>query len=285
MNGLEKSAKKETVYMIVTVLLYAIGAASIPYNWLSDLLGGAKEWEWTFGFLTKILASILPIYLIVKFGFKNALSFKGCSILSLFLVLPAFLVMLNNFPFIPLMSGDMSINGNFLQIILYALFAFSIGVLEETTFRGCILPLCLIKFSKDKKGVFWSVIVSSLIFGSVHILNLLNGFSPAVFLQVGYSFLIGATCGFAYIVCGNIYLPIIFHGLFNFGGMMVGEGLGVGALWTTTNIVWTAITSVILCVIIVVIFVKKDFSSIYARLNILESEKTEKEDESSCSKG
>ena len=77
MNGLEKSAKQETVYMIVTVLLYAIGAASIPYNWLSDLLGGAKEWEWTFGFLTKILASILPFYLIVKFGFKKALSFKG----------------------------------------------------------------------------------------------------------------------------------------------------------------------------------------------------------------
>ena len=52
MNGLERSAKKETVSMIVTVLLYAIGASSIPYYWVSNLLGGAKEWEWLFGFLT-----------------------------------------------------------------------------------------------------------------------------------------------------------------------------------------------------------------------------------------
>ena len=82
MNGLERSAKKETGYMIITVLLYAIGAASIPYTWLSDLLGGAKEWEWLFGFLVKSTASIMCIYLIVKFGFKNLFSVKGPLILS-----------------------------------------------------------------------------------------------------------------------------------------------------------------------------------------------------------
>ena len=268
MNGLERIAKKETVYMIVTVLLYAIGASSIPFTWVSDLLGGAKEWEWFFGFLTKSLSSILAIYLFVKFGFKKLFSVKGFSFTTALLALPAFFVMLNNFPFLPLTLGDMSINGNFLQLFLYALYCLSIGLFEETVFRGCILPLFLIKFSKDKKGTFWAVMASSLVFGAVHLLNLLNGFSPAVFLQVGYSFLIGATCAFALIVGENIYLPIIFHALFNFGGMMLGEGVAVGELWTTANVVWTAVSSVVFCVVIIVIFVKRDFSNIYSRLNI-----------------
>ncbi len=284
MNGLMQSAKKETVSMIITVLLYSIGAASIPYIWVSNLLGGAKEWEWFFGFLAKTIASILLVYLIVNFGFKKLFSLKDISVKILILVLPAFLVMVNNFPFLPLMSGNMSINGTFLQTFLYALFCLSIGILEETAYRGCILPLFLIKFSKDKKGVFWSVVVSSLIFGAVHLLNLLNGFSPAVFLQMGYSFLIGATCGFTLVVCGNIYLPIIFHAVFNFGGMLHGEGLASGVLWTVDNIVWTAVTSVIFCVVIVLIFVKKDFSGIYSRLNILEIEDTEIKDESGSAK-
>ena len=43
MTNLEKSAKKDTVSMIVTLLLYGVGAASVPYAWLAGLLGGAKE--------------------------------------------------------------------------------------------------------------------------------------------------------------------------------------------------------------------------------------------------
>ena len=148
------------------------------------------------------------------------------------------------------------------------MYCFSIGLLEETAFRGCVLPLFLIKFSKDKKGIFWAVVASSLVFGAVHLLNLLNGFSPAVFLQVGYSFLIGATCGFALIVSGNIYLPIILHGVFNVGGMFFSESFAQGVLWTGANVVWTIITSIVFCVIIVMIFIKKDFSHVRESWNL-----------------
>ncbi len=268
MTNLEKSAKKETVSMIITVLLYGIGAASVPYVWLSDLLGGAKELEWFFGFVVKTACSILPVYLIIQFGFSNLLKVKTKAFKTCLLTLPALLVMVNNFPFIPLMLGDMSINGTFLQFLTYSLLCLSIGILEETVFRGCVLPLCAFKCSNDKKGLFWAVVISSAVFGAVHLFNLLGGFSPAVFLQVGYSFLIGLVCGFALIVSGNIYLPILFHAVFDFGGFLVGEGLATGVLWSVENIIWTAAASVVLGVIIVMIFIKKDFSGIRTDWNL-----------------
>lgn len=268
MTGLEKSAKKDTVGMIVTVLLYGVGAASVPYTWLSNLLGGGKELEWTFAFLAKIACSVLPIYLIFQFGFGDLFKLNKDKLKAFVFTLPAFLVMVNNLPFVPTITGYMSINCNFLQGLTYCLMCLSIGVLEETVYRGCLLPLFLYKFERSKKGQFWAIISSSAIFGLAHLLNLLGGFSPAVFLQVGYSFLIGATCGFALVASRNIYLPILFHAIFDAGGFLLGEGLASGVLWTDFNIIWTVITSVVFAVFIVVIFIKKDFNAVYGELNL-----------------
>ena len=120
------------------------------------------------------------------------------------------------------------------------------------------------------------MILSSAIFGASHLVNLLAGFSPAVFLQVGYSFLIGAVCGFALIVSGNIYLPILFHAVFDIGGFMLSEGLAVGTLWTVQNIIWTAVFSILMGIVIVLIFIKKDFSHLATSLNLCRVPEEEK---------
>ena len=268
MTGLEKSAKRDTVGMILTVLLYGAGAASIPYEWVAGLLGGSSEVVWICGFLLKTACAILPVYLIFQFGFERLFKMDGLNLRSSILILPALLVMVNNLPIIPLMSGDMSINATFTQFLLYALFCLSIGVIEETVFRGCVLPLVLFKCEKSKKGVFGSIIISSAIFGAMHLLNLLGGFNPYVFLQVGYSFLIGAVCGFALIVCGNIFVPILLHAIFDFGGFFLSEGIATGRLWTLPNIIWTAVFSIAMATAIIAIFFKNDFSGIYQRLNL-----------------
>ena len=131
-----------------------------------------------------------------------------------------------------------------------------------------ILDAEILKCEKSKKGVFGSIIISSAIFGAMHLLNLLGGFNPYVFLQVGYSFLIGAVCGFALIVCGNIFVPILLHAIFDFGGFFLSEGIATGRLWTLPNIIWTAVFSIAMATAIIAIFFKNDFSGIYQRLNL-----------------
>ena len=61
MKGLEKSAKSDTKGMIFTIVLYAIGASSVPYVWMANLFGGGKELEWIIGFIAKTLCAILPV--------------------------------------------------------------------------------------------------------------------------------------------------------------------------------------------------------------------------------
>ena len=205
------------------------------------------------------------------------LKVNGRKVKAFILTLPAFLVMVNNLPFVPVIMGYMSINGTFLQIFLYFLFCLSIGVLEETVYRGCVLPLCMFKCERSKKGVFWAVVISSALFGAMHLFNLLGGFSPAVFLQVGYSFLIGLVCGFALIVSENIYLPILLHAVFDFGGFLLNEGLAVGELWILENVIWTLVSSIVLGALIVLIFIKKDFSHLFDEWNLNRVEKAREE--------
>ena len=45
MTPLEKSAKKDTWGMIFTVILYAVGAVSVPYIQLAEWLSAGKEIE------------------------------------------------------------------------------------------------------------------------------------------------------------------------------------------------------------------------------------------------
>lgn len=268
MTNLERSAKKDTVSMVITILMYGVGVASIPSAWIAGLFTSAKEIEWLVAFAVKMLCAILPVYLIRQFGFGKTLRLDKGMLTSSILTIPALLVMVNNLPFVPVIMGDMSINGTFFQFLAYSLLCLSIGVIEEVVYRGCLLPLCAFKCKRNKKGLFWAVVISSALFGAMHLFNLLGGFNPMVFLQIGYSFLIGLVCGFALIVSGNIYLPILFHAIFDFGGFLMDKGLATGVLWTIENVLWTLISSIILGVIIVIIFIKKDFSQLYDDWNL-----------------
>ncbi len=270
-TNLEKSAKKDTVGMIITLIIYAVGAVSVPYIKVAGWLGGGQALEWYLAFAFKMICSSLPVYLIFQFGLKKLITGFSGGKRGFLLCVPAFLVALDNFPFLPLLSGSLRFVGSAGNIFPYVLYCFSIGVMEETIFRGNLLPLFMFKFSRDKKGTFRAVVVSSAVFGAMHLLNLFGGFSPMVFLQVGYSFLIGCMCAVSMLFSGNIIAPIIIHALFDVGGFLTDCGFLEGTLWTTGNIVLTAVVSVVLATIIVISFFKYDFSYIYERLNLNET--------------
>lgn len=272
MTNLERSAKKDTVGMIVTVIIYAIGAASVPYIKIAEWLGGGDSLEWYLGFAFKTLCAVLPVYLIFQFGFKKMLTSFSGGIKGFVVCLSAFLVAIDNFPFIPIFSGDMyfaefGVN----EICSYSLYCLSIGIIEELIFRGNLLPLFMYKFEHTKKGLFFSVICSSAVFGAMHLLNLFGGFSPYVFLQVGYSFLIGSMCAVALLSSGNVWVAVLIHAIFDFGGFLSDSGFCSGVLWTTKNIVATAVISVVLALCIIIVFFKTDYSKRYDEWSLNET--------------
>ena len=102
-----------------------------------------------------------------------------------------------------------------------------------------------------------------------------------VFLQVGYSFLIGCMCATALLFSGNIIVPIIIHALFDVGGFLTDSGFCSGTLWTTGNVILTAVLSVILAAAIVFAFFKTDFGWFYETMNLSRLTDTKNDNESS----
>ena len=157
--------------------------------------------------------------------------------------LPAMAVALNNVPWLPLATGDAAVARTDL-IGLLALHVLCVGVLEELAFRGVLLPLLLRRFGATARGMWKSVLLSSVIFGFVHLVNLIEGAGvAATLMQVGYSILTGALCAVLLLRTGNLGYCMVFHAVFNFGGGMAAY-LVEGRIWTLPNILGTVAVGV-----------------------------------------
>lgn len=103
------------------------------------------------------------------------------------------------------------------KIIFFTLVMLLIGIFEEVIIRGVILNNMLNKWGYTKAGMIKSVILSSLIFGLCHLVNLIG--HPSLIIttltQVMYSFLIGVLFASIYLRCKNIWAVIILHAIFD----------------------------------------------------------------------
>ncbi len=109
------------------------------------------------------------------------------------------------------------------------------GFLEETIYRGIILQ------ALAPKGVWRSVLITAIIFGVSHSLNVLSGSDPAyVALQIGYAFAIGFAFAALVLRTRLIWPLIVVHFLTDLFGFMASNGV-VGAEATPFLLVITAI--------------------------------------------
>lgn len=159
------------------------------------------------------------------------------------LLMLAFLVAVNNFPLISVLSGNAKIERPEL-IVLYAAESLSIGLFEELAFRAVLFPALLERMDKKNGSVFWVTFVSSAVFGLVHLFNLIEGAGfGATVMQVGYSFLIGGMCAILLLRTGCIWWCVLVHAIYDFCGGLL-PTLGSGHWWDTPTVVLTAVLGV-----------------------------------------
>lgn len=102
-------------------------------------------------------------------------------------------------------------------IIVVALInTIAIGFTEEILFRGLIFRNFLRRYGKTKKGIYLSMIISSLIFGIIHMVNMSSSSPDSIIQQVIYAASMGVIFSIMYLVTGNLLVPILCHGLFDF---------------------------------------------------------------------
>lgn len=196
--------------------------------------------------LTRALGAVVFLVLLLHEGYRvmNPLQKPFWASLA-FAILPI-LVVVNNAPILSLCRGDAYlVHTAPVYLVWFGLECLAIGLFEELAFRGVIFLMLAERRHTTRKGLFLSLILTSAVFGAVHLVNVLMGASlGGVILQIGYSFLIGAMCSVVLLKTRNIWLCILLHAVYDFSGNLL-PTLGDGTWWDTPTVIFTAILAVV----------------------------------------
>lgn len=195
--------------------------------------------------LTRCIGAVVFLVILIYRGFRVLNPFRKGALRALLFSLPAWAVVINNAPILSTLRGDAYlVYTEPVYIGWFVAECLAIGLFEELAFRGVIL----LSLAEDRRAtrldLFVCIILSSAVFGAVHLANLLAGAGVgAVLRQIGYSFLIGAMCSVVLYRTQNIWLCVLLHAVYDFSGSLM-PTLGAGRWWDTPTVVFTVVLAV-----------------------------------------
>lgn len=204
-------AKVVLIFVLFEIVTRTIG--SIVASTIYSSLSHGKYVIYSVSEFVVCLCAIILLFLRKKlYIFKESkASFKDSLKFCLPVVILSLLVFLANST--ELIGSSLNIN-NLLSLIVYATL---IGLFEEIFFRGIIENELLDKFSSNKKEVLTSIIISGVIFGAVHLTNLLMGQDLlTTLMQFVQTTAIGILFGTIYYKTKNIWALAFMHGFYDF---------------------------------------------------------------------
>lgn len=209
--------KKKTnllLFSIVMVILFFIITEFIIYGTLGGFIINTV-FNYPIGTLVVGESILAALVLIVMLLFKNSYVFTqkkekfrtGLFYGLFFIITSCFFMLLYNDGF---KSGPAVLN--------LALGYFMVGVCEEFLCRGWLFNEFLERFGNTKKGVWYSILISALIFGLIHVANIftMNQTVVSTIIQVINAFSLGILFGVIYYKTKNIWSIIFLHGLWDF---------------------------------------------------------------------
>lgn len=163
---------------------------------------------------------IFLLFVIKKFDLMYILRFdsqtfrKGLVAGIPFFVLLALIASMN----IYLMVDDKCTLAPFYQPVVFFIQYMIAALVEELATRGMLLNLFTRYIGRDSRGkLFLSSLFTSIIFGCMHLGNLINGTNAMLVLgQVIQTIFMGIFFGCIYIRSKNFYIPVFIHGIMNF---------------------------------------------------------------------
>ena len=213
-----KKEKRNIYFYFITMIVVFI-AVNILCQILPNLIAMNINYS-KYG--SELLFEILFafIILIVMLLFKNSyvftekkMKFKDSVLLGLPMLI---LIGINLYGSISSLESFNS--SNFFNLLLLCIF---IGISEEFLCRGWLQNEFIERFGDTKKHIILSIVFSSLIFGLMHISNLLTGQSLfQTITQILQATSIGILFGSIYYRSKNIWSVIFLHGLYDFSIML-----------------------------------------------------------------
>ncbi len=237
---------------IAVVVLFTLGVIMLPPEWLGDLLTNDPTASPLLG---GALLRLFGFGALLWLRFDLGLTLQKPRFFEWLLVAPFLLIAVNNLPILALAQHNAAVTQPAWVVCVYALWCLAVALIEETAFRGLVLPLTQRALKNKKRRSLWTVLVSSALFGLIHLVNLFSGAVLPVLAQVGYSFLIGCVCAVATLRTRNLFPAVLFHAVYNFCGLLI-PTVGEGALWDVPTVVVTAVLAVAAAVYVLWVLLK-----------------------------
>ena len=259
---------KRKIALVITaacaalLIAYEFFVGDVLFSTLEDSIRSLVDMT-----VTRLLGAAVFTTILAYLGYKVLNPIKKPFFKGLAFCLPAYVVAINNFPFSSVIKGDATVDATIGKIFLLLAECLAVAFFEEMAFRGVIFLGFAERRRESRLGLFISIILSSAVFGAVHLLNMFTSSPIAVLMQIGYSFLIGGMCSVVLVKTANIWHCVAVHAIFNFSGAVV-PTFGTGKIWDSFTIIITAIIAVLTFVYMLVFFLRFDASEtdrIYAK--------------------
>ena len=152
-----------------------------------------------------LASSVLAVLFMIAFTRWFAPEFKGVFKTSHLATGLAFVWLAFAFNFFGSYFAGLAGSGFYFKPTVEALaMAIAAGFYEETIFRGVTVPIGM-RYLKSEKRVGILVLITALVFGLMHIGNIVNGASVQMGIVIA-----------AYLRTGNILIPIFMHGIYDY---------------------------------------------------------------------
>ena len=164
--------------------------------------------------LGRLAIAALFVFLLNRFGWLHSAGFRWADSPHRWavIVLPT-LYMCLAFPYAYTRSLTIDLS-NPAKVVATFLHAQTIGLVEETIFRGVIMYAFLRLWGDSQRGLARSILISSLLFGSLHLINLLTGAPFAdVLTQTIFSIILGFFLAAVVLYAKSIWPAVVVHGL------------------------------------------------------------------------
>jgi len=207
-----------TFGVVVTFVFILMVIAS---NILGNLWPGENIYGQPGNMLGRLISIAILIVILLRLGWLRSAGFTLAGSLGIWLIsLLSLVCAVSGFAYT--LNGNLyfNISGSVLTIIV-VVFILTQSIMEEVVFRGLVLQGFLRAWGNTSHGILKSVLVSSLLFCSIHLLDFLGGrLFLAVFLQSLEAFFLGVILAVLVIRGKSIYPAFFFHGILNIGAYL-----------------------------------------------------------------
>lgn len=116
------------------------------------------------------------------------------------------------------LSGSIELVFDPVLFTIFILLYLAIGLFEELLFRGYVQGFLTRRWGHSYRGMLCCVLLTSLIFGGAHLVNLIMGRGTALYAaaQLVYTFCFGVFFSALYVRSGSLFPGVGLHMLYNF---------------------------------------------------------------------